>query len=283
MSIRLENVSYTYQQGTPLAVPALRNISLEINQGEFFGIIGQTGSGKSTLIQTLNGLIKPTTGRIWIDDVDITAPKVSLKDIRRQVGLVFQYPEYQLFEETVYDDVAFGPRNVGLAESEVEQRVREALRLVGIADPAILERSPFELSGGQKRRVAIAGVLAMEPKYLILDEPTAGLDPRGRDEILGRIAAMQQQGLTVILVSHNMEEVAKLVTSLAVLHQGELVAQGKPAEIFSQARLLEDVGLSIPQIAQLMHKLKGRGKDVPTDVYTVCQARDVLLQLMGKA
>jgi energy-coupling factor transport system ATP-binding protein len=253
---------------------------LEIQEGEFFGLIGQTGSGKSTLIQHLNGLIKPTQGSVEVDGQNLWERGTNLKEIRQKVGLVFQYPEHQLFEETVFADVAFGPRNMGLPEGEVKERVEEALAMVGLAWE-IADRSPFELSGGQKRRVAIAGVLAMRPKYLILDEPTAGLDPMGREEILEEIRALQRQGVTVVLVSHNMEEVARLVTRLAVMHDGRIIAHGTPEEVFSKGEVLEEVGLALPQIAQLMHRLRERGLDIPVNIYTVEEAREAILRVLG--
>lgn len=280
MSIRVEDLVHIYQAGTPLATEALKGITLEIQEGEFFGLIGQTGSGKSTLIQHLNGLIKPSRGLVQVDGQNLWERGANLKEIRQKVGLVFQYPEHQLFEETVFADVAFGPRNMGLAEAEVKERVEEALAIVGL-DGEIADRSPFELSGGQKRRVAIAGVLAMRPKYLILDEPTAGLDPMGRQEILGEISALQRQGVTVVLVSHNMEEVARLVSRLAVMHDGKIIAQGRPEEVFSKGDLLEEVGLALPQIAQLMHRLRERGLDIPVDIYTVGEAREAILRILG--
>lgn len=280
MSIRVEDLVHIYQAGTPLATEALKGVTLEIQEGEFFGLIGQTGSGKSTLIQHLNGLIKPSRGLVQVDGQNLWERGANLKEIRQKVGLVFQYPEHQLFEETVFADVAFGPRNMGLAEAEVKERVEEALAIVGL-DGEIADRSPFELSGGQKRRVAIAGVLAMRPKYLILDEPTAGLDPMGRQEILGEISALQRQGVTVVLVSHNMEEVARLVSRLAVMHDGKIIAQGRPEEVFSKGDLLEEVGLALPQIAQLMHRLRERGLDIPVDIYTVGEAREAILRILG--
>ena len=280
MSIRVEDLVHIYQAGTPLATEALKGVTLEIQEGEFFGLIGQTGSGKSTLIQHLNGLIKPSRGLVQVDGQNLWERGANLKEIRQKVGLVFQYPEHQLFEETVFADVAFGPRNMGLAEAEVKERVEEALAIVGL-DGEIADRSPFELSGGQKRRVAIAGVLAMRPKYLILDEPTAGLDPMGRQEILGEISALQRQGVTVVLVSHNMEEVARLVSRLAVMHDGRIIVQGRPEEVFSKGDLLEEVGLALPQIAQLMHRLRERGLDIPVDIYTVGEAREAILRILG--
>ncbi|MGI6036219.1 MAG: energy-coupling factor transporter ATPase [Limnochordia bacterium] len=280
MSIRVEDLVHIYQAGTPLATEALKGVTLEIQEGEFFGLIGQTGSGKSTLIQHLNGLIKPSRGLVQVDGQNLWERGANLKEIRQKVGLVFQYPEHQLFEETVFADVAFGPRNMGLAEAEVKERVEEALAIVGL-DGEIVGRSPFELSGGQKRRVAIAGVLAMRPKYLILDEPTAGLDPMGRQEILGEISALQRQGVTVVLVSHNMEEVARLVSRLAVMHDGRIIVQGRPEEVFSKGDLLEEVGLALPQIAQLMHRLRERGLDIPVDIYTVGEAREAILRILG--
>ena len=280
MSIRVTDLVHIYQAGTPLATEALRGVTLEIQEGEFFGLIGQTGSGKSTLIQHLNGLIKPTQGSVEVDGQNLWERGTNLKEIRQKVGLVFQYPEHQLFEETVFADVAFGPRNMGLPEGEVKERVEEALAMVGLARE-IADRSPFELSGGQKRRVAIAGVLAMRPKYLILDEPTAGLDPMGREEILEEIRALQRQGVTVVLVSHNMEEVARLVTRLAVMHDGRIIAHGTPEEVFSKGEVLEEVGLALPQIAQLMHRLRERGLDIPVNIYTVEEAREAILRVLG--
>ena len=247
MSIRLERVSYTYQVGASRAVEALKDVSLEIEAGEFVGLIGPTGSGKSTLVQHFNGLLLPTEGKVFVDGVDLTKPDTELRGIRQKVGMVFQYPEHQLFGETVYEDVGFGPRNGGLSEEEIEERVRESLAYVGLDYGALRDRSPFELSGGQKRRVAIAGVLAMRPSVLILDEPTAGLDPKGRDEILDRVKALQEErGVTVVLVSHSMEDVARLVERIIVMEKGRVALDGTPTEVFRQAEQLKSMGLGVP-------------------------------------
>ncbi|NLU09371.1 MAG: energy-coupling factor transporter ATPase [Tepidanaerobacter acetatoxydans] len=274
MSIDVKNVTHVYMPNTPFESIAIKDINWTVKDGEFWGLIGHTGSGKSTLIQHLNGLLKPTSGEILINDINIHSKGVSLKSIRQKVGLVFQYPEHQLFEETIERDVAFGPKNMGLAEEEVAKRVKEALDLVGLSYEEVKDKSPFELSGGQMRRVAIAGVLAMKPEILILDEPTAGLDPRGRDEILEEIVTLKQkQKLTVILVSHSMEDVAKLVDKLAVMYRGQIVSQGTPREIFQDYEGLVEKGLGIPQITELMIKLKERGKNISTDILTVDEAR----------
>ena len=237
MIMKIENLNYIYNPNTPFEKKALDNINLEINQGEFIGLIGHTGSGKSTLVQHLNRLLKPTSGKIIIDGVDITNKEANLKEIRQKVGLVFQYPEHQLFEETIYKDIAFGPKNLGLNEEQVRERVKEAMELVGLDYEELKDRSPFELSGGQKRRVAIAGVLAMKPKILVLDEPTAGLDPRGRDEILGEIQQLyEKENMTIILVSHSMEDIAKLVNRILVMHRGKVVIDGKTRDVFKGLR-----------------------------------------------
>ena len=250
---------------------------------EFWGLIGHTGSGKSTLIQHLNGLLKPTSGEIFINGKNIHSKGVKLKSIRQRVGLVFQYPEHQLFEETIEQDVAFGPKNIGLTEEEIAGRVKEALELVGLSYEKVKDKSPFELSGGQMRRVAIAGVLAMKPEILILDEPTAGLDPRGRDEILEEIVALKQkQKLTVILVSHSMEDVAKLVDKLAVMYHGRIVSQGTPREIFQDYAGLVEKGLGIPQITELMIKMKSKGKNVSSDILTVDEARAEIIKAVRR-
>lgn len=278
MSIIIEDLNHVYMPNTPFESLALKDINWDIQDGEFWGLIGHTGSGKSTLIQHLNGLLKPSSGRIIIDGVDIHGKGVRMKNIRQKVGLVFQYPEHQLFEETVERDVAFGPRNMGLSEKEVTNRVKEALESVGMRYSQIKDKSPFELSGGQMRRVAIAGVLAMKPSVLILDEPTAGLDPRGRDEILDEIVQLRKQRkITVILVSHSMEDIAKLVDKLAVMHQGQMVRTGTPKEIFRDYKGLTQIGLGIPQITELMLKLRERGKNVPADILTVEEAKAELL------
>ena len=280
MSIKINNLTHIYNQGTAMAKTAIDHINLEINDGEFIGLIGHTGSGKSTLIQHLNALIKPSSGEILLNGVDINAEKTKLKSIRQRVGLVFQYPEHQLFEMTVYKDVCYGPTNLGLSEAEIDQRAKEALETVGIGEE-IYEKSPFELSGGQKRRVAIAGILAMHPDVLILDEPTAGLDPKGRDEILNAIKEMHNRlGIIVILVSHSMEDVARLVERIVVMHQGKIVATGTPKEVFGQAKMLESIGLAAPQVSYVMMGLKEKGFNVPQDVYTIDEATEVLYSLL---
>lgn len=284
MPIIVEHLTHVYMPGSPFESLALDDVSFEIKDGEFIGLIGHTGSGKSTLVQHLNGLLKPTSGRIVVDDIEITSTSKVPKRLRQHVGLVFQYPEHQLFEETVYQDIAFGPRNLNLPEGEVERRVREAMALVGLDFEAIKDRSPFEISGGQRRRVAIAGVLAMEPSILILDEPTAGLDPKGRDEILSQIKNLhEQRGMTIILVSHSMEDIARLVDRIIVMNRGKIALIGKPEEVFSCVEELHAMGLGIPQITQVMRGLKARGMDVPDNIYTVDQAVKVILErIRGK-
>ncbi len=280
MAIVVKNLSYTYLKGTPLAVAALNDVSFTIEDGEFVGLIGQTGSGKSTLIQHLNALIRPELGQISIDGVDLGARKVNLRAIREKVGLVFQYPEHQVFEETVTADVAFGPRNLGISDAAVARRAREAIATVGLDYEALKDRSPYELSGGQLRLIAIAGVLAMQPKVLILDEPTAGLDPRGRDELLEKIKRMYDElGITVILVSHNMEEIARMVKRLIVMHRGRIVLDGPVREIFRQAELLREIGLATPQLAQLARRLRERGLNVDETVFTMEEARAEILRV----
>lgn len=267
--IRTENLTYTYSQGTPFEKTAVKDVNIEIEEGELVGIIGHTGSGKSTLIQHLNGLIKPTSGKIFIDGVDIHDKDVKLRDVRFKVGLVFQYPEYQIFEETVYKDIAFGPTNMGLDEGEIDKRVRETAKLVGI-DDSLLNKSPFELSGGQKRRVAIAGVMAMRPKVLILDEPTAGLDPRGREMILGQIKHYHEEtGSTVLLVSHSMEDVARFAQKILVMNKGEVFCYDTPPAVFARADEIAAIGLSVPQITKVFSMLRSRGIDIRGDVYTI--------------
>lgn len=267
--IRTENLTYTYSQGTPFEKTAVKDVNIKIEEGELVGIIGHTGSGKSTLIQHLNGLIKPTSGKIFIDGVDIHDKDVKLRDVRFKVGLVFQYPEYQIFEETVYKDIAFGPTNMGLDEGEIDKRVRETAKLVGI-DDSLLNKSPFELSGGQKRRVAIAGVMAMRPKVLILDEPTAGLDPRGREMILGQIKHYHEEtGSTVLLVSHSMEDVARFAQKILVMNKGEVFCYDTPPAVFARADEIAAIGLSVPQITKVFSMLRSRGIDIRGDVYTI--------------
>lgn len=278
--IKLENVSYTYMKGGPFEKKALDNVSLEVRPGEFIGVIGHTGSGKSTMIQMLNGLLKPSEGRVFIDGTDISEKGVNLRDIRFKVGLVMQYPEYQLFEETVIKDISFGPANMGLPREEVEERARFAANMVGLND-SLLEKSPFDLSGGQKRRAAIAGVLAMEPKILILDEPTAGLDPAGRDEILFKIRDMHKRmNLTVLLVSHSMEDVAKLADRILVMNGGHVEMFDTPDKVFCKSRRLQEIGLNVPQITRVMDRLREAGIDVPGGIYTTGDAYRVLAPML---
>lgn len=260
---------------------ALRNVSLEIEDGELVGIIGPTGSGKSTLIQHFNGLLKPDSGKVFVDGVDLTLKDTQLRLIRQKVGMVFQYPEHQLFGETVLEDVGFGPRNIGLSDEDVIQRVREALAYVGLDFEAIKDKSPFELSGGQKRRVAIAGVLAMRPAVLVLDEPTAGLDPEGREEILAEISQLHNDGITVVLVTHSMEDIARLATRLIVMDRGTVALDGTPVEVFREVARLRELGLGVPEITELMHELKARGLDVRTDILTVPEAEEEIIRVMG--
>lgn len=282
MAIRAEHLTYIYGKGTAFEQYALRDVSFEIPDGQFVGLIGHTGSGKSTLIQHLNGLIRATEGTIYVNGRNIYASDFDRKKLRTQVGLVFQYPEHQLFEADVFSDVCFGPNNMGLAKEEVEKRAREALQMVGL-DESYDRQSPFELSGGQKRRVAIAGVLAMHPDVLILDEPTAGLDPKGRDEILDQVSALQaQRGLTVILVSHSMEDVAKYADRLIVMNAGSKVLDGTPKEIFREYRKLESMGLSAPQVTYVVQRLREQGIELSRDITTVSEARDAILKLLGK-
>ena len=276
MSIEIKNVNYLYSQGTSYEMHALKNVNLEIPDGQFVGLIGHTGSGKSTLTQHLNGLVKATSGHIYYNGEDIYDEKFSMKKLRSKVGLVFQYPEHQLFETEVLADVCFGPKNLGFANEEAEEKAKAALRMVGMGEEYD-KSSPFELSGGQKRRVAIAGVLAMDPEVLIRDEPTAGLDPRGRDEVLDQVSALQKsRGITVILVSHSMEDVAKYVDRLIVMNQGEVRFDGRPVEVFHHYKELEEIGLAAPQTTYLMQELKKQGADVNTDATTVEEAADAI-------
>ena len=284
MPIELKSVTHTYSEGSAFQATAIRNVSLTIEDGEFIAVVGHTGSGKSTLVQHLNGLLKPTGGQILIDGEDLNAPGADRRRIRQKVGLVFQYPEYQLFEETVAKDIAFGPKNLGLSAEEIDARVRRAMAHVHLDYDKYAQRSPFELSGGQMRRVAIAGVLAMEPKVLILDEPTAGLDPRGRDRILGMVQELHAKGgTTVIMVSHSMDDVARLATRLVVMSKGELVATGTPREIFRQVDMMESIGLGVPEAARLCALLRQRGVKLPDDLYTPDELRDSLLALWKEA
>lgn len=278
--LQVKNLSYIYSAGTPFEHKALDNVSFSLNAGEFVGVIGHTGSGKSTLMQQLNGLLKPTSGQILLNGEDIWKDKAFTRSARFRVGLVFQYPEYQLFEETVYKDIAFGPKNMGLSEQEIDRRVREAAGFVGIK-PEQLDVSPFDLSGGQKRRVAIAGVIAMEPEVLILDEPTAGLDPIGRAEILENIQHYRHaKNATILMVSHSMEDVARLTDRLLVLNGSHLAMDGTPDEVFSHAAALVEMGLGVPQITKVFLKLQQMGLDVP-NVYSLEQAQSVLLEMKG--
>lgn len=280
MSIIVDKVSYCYSEDSAYKVQALKNVSLEINDGEFIGIIGHTGSGKSTLIQHLNGLLKATSGHIYYNGQDIYDEDYNLKDLRNHVGMVFQYPEHQLFETTNFEDVCFGPKNQGLDKKEVELRAFEALRNVHFPEE-LFYQPPFDLSGGQKRRVAIAGVLAMHPDVLILDEPTAGLDPAGRDEILELLARMRRDlGITIILVSHSMEDVAKYVDRLFVMNDGELMLEGAPKEVFRHYKELEAVGLAAPQVTYIMHELKEKGLDVDLDATTIDEAKQTILDAL---
>lgn len=282
--IKVTDLSYVYQQGMPFESVALENINFEIPDGDFVAVIGHTGSGKSTLIQHLNALVKPTSGKIEIDGVDITAEGVDLKQVRRDVGLVFQYPEHQLFEETVYKDIAFGPKNMGLPEDEIKERVLQAMRFVGLSEE-LLEKSPFELSGGQKRRVAIAGVLSMQPKVLILDEPTAGLDPKGRDEILSQLVTLHKENknMTIIFVSHSMEDVAMIANSVIVMNKGRLAMKGSVAEVFERSDELRSMGLDVPQITEVTHSLIKEGINIRPDIYTVKFAAEEYARLLKEA
>ena len=276
MAIKVKNVNYTYAEGTAYEIHALKDINLEIPDGQFVGLIGHTGSGKSTLVQHLNGLMKATGGTIYYNGKDIYGEGFSMKELRSKVGLVFQYPEHQLFEIDVLTDVCFGPKNLGFSKEEAEEKAKAALRLVGMKEDYD-RRSPFELSGGQKRRVAIAGVLAMEPKMLILDEPTAGLDPKGRDEILDQIARLQKErGITIVLVSHSMEDVARYVDRIIVMNHGQVKFDGVPKEVFRHYKELEEIGLAAPQVTYLMQELKAKGADVDTDATTIQEAADAI-------
>lgn len=280
MSIELKNVMYTYGQGTAYEIHALDHINLNIPDGQFIGMIGHTGSGKSTLIQHFNGLLKPTSGEILYNGENIWGEGYDLRRLRSEVGLVFQYPEHQLFEVDVLADVCFGPKNQGLSAEEAQERAREALTHVGV-DEKHWKKSPFELSGGQKKRVAIAGVLAMDPKILILDEPTAGLDPKGRDEILDQIAELHKvRNISIVLVSHSMEDIAKYVQRIIVMNGGKIAFDSTPKEVFSHYRELETMGLSAPQVTYLMHALKERGMAVNTEATTIEEARDSILKAL---
>ena len=281
MSIQVKNLTHIYEPGLPTESVALEDVSFEIEDGEMVGIIGHTGSGKSTLLQHLNGLLKPTSGQIIVGDTDITARGVSMVEIRKRVGLVFQYPEHQLFEETVALDVAFGPKNLGLTQDEIDERVREALELVGLPYDEVAERSPFELSGGQKRRVAIAGVIAMHPEVLILDEPTAGLDPKAHKDVLKMIEEVHRRtGNITILVSHNMADIARLSDKVIVIDSGRLVTVGTPYEVFSQHEKLENVGLALPPVTQFTETLRSRGMELSETILSVDQAAEEIYRAL---
>lgn len=282
MSIKIENLTHIYMPGTPFEKVALNNINLTIDKGDFVAVIGHTGSGKSTLIQHINGLMTPTSGSVMVDDIDINKDKANLIEIRKKVGIVFQYPEYQLFEETIEKDIAFGPKNLHLSEEEIHERVKSSMEMVELDYKRFKDKSPFDLSGGQKRRVAIAGVIAMKPNVLILDEPTAGLDPKGRDEILDQIKKLHDEyNMTIIIVSHSMEDVAKIANTVVVMNNGEIVLKGTPKEVFKQSDLLESIGLGVPQVTYLMKALKKKGFNVSEDAYTIEQAKEELLKLFS--
>lgn len=285
MQVTLEHVTHTYQPGSPFQMTAIRDVNLTIGEGEFLAVIGHTGSGKSTLAQHINGLLRPTEGRVLLDGKDIHEKGFDKKEVRRRVGLVFQYPEHQLFEESVKKDVAFGPKNLGLSQPEIDERVREALEKVGLGDPDIAEKSPFELSGGQMRRVAMAGVLAMRPEILVLDEPAAGLDPQSREDMLQLIASLHRQGCTVVMVSHAMDDVARFASRAVVMENGALVMEGAPEEIFRHGEALERMGLDVPSVCKLGMKLKEMGVVVPDEMFREEQAMQALLSLWkgGKA
>lgn len=282
MSIVIKNLTYIYNEDMPFASKALDDISFEIQDRDFVGIIGHTGSGKSTLIQHLNGLLRPSYGEIYINDFNITDPELNLTEIRKRVGVVFQYPEYQLFEETVEKDIAFGPTNLGLDEAEVKKRVKDSMEAVGLKYEEYKEKSPFELSGGQKRRVAIAGVIAMNPEVLILDEPTAGLDPGGRDEIFELIKTLHREhNITIILSSHSMDDMAKLAKTIIVMNHGKIEFIGTPREVFnSNAIRLKEIGLDIPQTIELAIKLREKGFDIRQDILTIDEAKEEILRVM---
>jgi energy-coupling factor transport system ATP-binding protein len=280
--IKTEDLTYVYGDGTPFRKVAVDHVNLEIEKGDFAGVIGHTGSGKSTLIQHFNGLLKPTSGSVYIDGERLWDDKARLRSIRFKVGLVFQYPEYQLFEETVYKDIAFGPKNMGLDDEEIDRRIKETAKLVGLSD-SVMQKSPFELSGGQKRRVAIAGVMAMEPEVLILDEPASGLDPKGREQILGMIKEYHKaKGNTVLLVSHSMEDIARNVNKILVMNDSKLFCYDDTAKVFHRSAELEKMGLAVPQVTRVFSRLKAMGFDMGEDVYTVKFGSSLLLDRLGR-
>ena len=284
MSLEVKHVFYTYQEGSPTESHALQDICLTVNEGEFLGIVGHTGSGKSTLIQHLNGLLKPSRGDVLVDGLNINQKeaKGKLKELRMKVGIVFQYPEYQLFEETVEQDIAFGPRNLGLNDAEIRQRVQDAMALLKLDYASLRKQSPFDLSGGQKRKVAIAGVLAMQPKYLVLDEPTAGLDPKGRKEFLEEIAALHRKGMTIVMVSHSMDDVARYAQRMVVLDHGQIRLQGTPREVFSNHTELEAIGVGVPTLTKLLLELKAKGLNVRTDLIELREIKDEILRALSE-
>ena len=284
MSIEVRHLTHCYSEGSALSTVALDDICMTVEDGEFLGIIGHTGSGKSTLVQHLNGLLKPTSGQVLVDGEDLNGEQVNRRALRQRIGLVFQYPEYQLFEETVAKDIAFGPKNQGLSKEEIDERVRYAMECVHLDYDRYSERSPFELSGGQMRRVAIAGVLAMKPSVLILDEPTAGLDPRGRDRILTMLEELHaRENVTIIMVSHSMDDMARLATRLVVMAEGKILASGTPREIFSREEMMISAGLGVPEAARLCRELRAKGFDLPEDLYRPDELKEHLLGLWRSA
>ncbi|NFF81478.1 energy-coupling factor transporter ATPase [Clostridium botulinum] len=281
MSIKVENLTHIYMPKTPFEKVALDNVNIEIEDGEFVALIGHTGSGKSTFIQHLNGLLEATSGTILVDGIDITKKQINLTHVRKKVGLVFQYPEYQIFEETIAKDIAFGPKNLGLTDDEIKIRVIESMKMVGLDYDTYKDQSPFDLSGGQKRRVAIAGVIAMKPTTLILDEPTAGLDPKGRDDILEQISKLHKEyNMTIILVSHSMEDVAKIAERIIVMNHGKVELQGKPSEVFKEVDKLEKIGLGVPQVTYLVRELRKKGFEISDDIFTIDCAKEELLRIL---
>ena len=279
MSIIVKDLVHIYNPKSPFESRALDGVDIEIEKGEFVGLIGHTGSGKSTLVQHLNGLLKPTSGKIIINGLDITEEGISLTSIRKKVGLVFQYPEYQIFEETIYKDIAFGPSNLGIPEDEIHERIKDSMEIVGLDFESLRDRSPFDLSGGQRRRVAIAGVIAMKPEVLILDEPTAGLDPKGRDDILSQIKKLHSKyGITIIIVSHSMEDMAKLADRLIVMNRGKVEIMGTPREVFRHGERLKDIGLGVPSVLELVKKLREKGFEIREDIITIEEAKSEILK-----